>query len=131
MMGGIREILDELDQNQDVVVAVASSCDEPAWAREAMRKMVVNKHRKRMFSDIVSVCEIHKSSKSVHLQNISQETGISFEDMVFFDDQMYNLKAVSKLGVACYHVPNKGITHDAWKKMVQTFRTHRGKIVRA
>jgi len=27
-------------QNQDVVVAVASSCDEPAWAREAMRKMV-------------------------------------------------------------------------------------------
>mmetsp|Transcript_15826 Transcript_15826/g.30596 ORF Transcript_15826/g.30596 Transcript_15826/m.30596 type:complete len:185 (+) Transcript_15826:337-891(+) len=124
LMGSIREILQELDSDEKwfhTSVAVASTCDEPEWARECMQKIIVDKEAGRPLEDYIGVSEIHKGSKSGHFRTIASQTGVKFEEMVFFDDQRYNCDVVSKLGVTCYLVPTGGVTRAVWNKMLGTF----------
>jgi hypothetical protein len=70
----------------DTKIAVASSCDEPSWARECLTKFTVGGGIP--LSDIVSpnLIEIYKaSSKQVHLKAISKTSGVPLTEMMFFD----------------------------------------------
>lgn len=96
----------------DAVVAVASCTDEPSWADECLSKFVVNEDGVTL-KDIVTVEEIHKGSKSGHLKNISNQTGIALEDMMFFDNERGNCETVAKLGVTVVFCP-KGVTKADW-----------------
>jgi magnesium-dependent phosphatase 1 len=60
--------------------------------------------------DIVDYKEIYKSNKQVHLKNIQKKSGgIPFNEMIFFDDDMTNIRDVSKLGVISIYTPD-GVT---------------------
>mmetsp|Transcript_10731 Transcript_10731/g.18953 ORF Transcript_10731/g.18953 Transcript_10731/m.18953 type:complete len:187 (+) Transcript_10731:186-746(+) len=135
LMGSVREIWNELDTDpkwENTLVAVASTCDEPEWARECLSKIVLRVDqggRSRLMEDVIEVAEIHKGSKKTHFQNIHRQTGVAFEDMVFFDDQRGNCEAVATLGVSCYLTPTEGVTRHAWETMMKTFPLP-GKITR-
>ena len=65
---------------------MASSCDEPSWARECLTKFTVGDGIP--LSDIVApnLIEIYKaSSKQVHLKAISKASGVPLSEMMFLD----------------------------------------------
>ena len=64
--------------------------------------------------------EISYSDKSQHFESLNRKTGIAFEDMVFFDNEYWNIQSVSSLGVKCYHTP-EGMTKEAWNKALEDF----------
>ena len=78
LMGAVRQIFHELNTDPSwagTKVAVASSCDEPAWARECLKKFRVGPPGScsTALSDIVdaNLIEIYKArSKQVHLTAI-------------------------------------------------------------
>ncbi len=50
--------------------------------------------------------EIYKADKGRgHLPALHRKTGVAYEDMVFFDNERYNITDVSPLGVHCAHCP--------------------------
>ena len=64
---------------------MASSCDEPSWARECIKLITIGNYK---LQDIFEkdITEIYKSSKSVHLKAIAEKTGVDLKDMMFFDN---------------------------------------------
>ena len=146
LMGYVRQLMYELKTDkkwEGTAVAVASCCDEPAWARECLQKFEVGDGV--TLKDIVSVegepstgvyhflppafmqcaivcaaIEIHKGSKSGHLRNISQATGVALEDMVFFDNERGNCSTVAKLGVTVCYCPS-GVTQEDWENTLSKF----------
>ena len=97
---------------EKIVVGIASRSDEPNWARECLRKFIVAPGVSMM--DVVNdgCCEIHKGSKIHHLKELQKSAGepvIPFERMCFFDDDPYNIRDVTTLGVHCFLTP-QGVT---------------------
>ena len=89
LMGAVRDIMHSPKTDSgwgETQVAVASSCDEPSWARECLTKFLVGEGIP--LSDIVSpnLIEIYKaSSKQVHLKAISKASGVPLSEMMFLD----------------------------------------------
>merc|ERR1711908_115982 len=107
---GVRAVMRELAEDpewRDAVVAAASCCDEPSWARECLAKFDVRKGKK--LDDVVTIREIHKGNKQGHFRTIRGATGCEFEEMIFFDTEPYNCYDVAELGVTCIYCPN-GVT---------------------
>ena len=104
-----------MQAGEPLLVGVASRSDEPSWARECLRKFVVADGVTMM--DVVTEerCEIYKGSKRDHFQALQRKTGIPFERMCFFDDDMSNIRDVSGLGVHCFHTPD-GVTRELYSK---------------
>jgi len=125
LLGEVAEIwgaLHELPELEDTLVGVASRCDVPEWGRECLQKLIVGAKGESMW-DIAGggeLVEIYKSNKQVHFQALQKKTGISFEDMLFFDDDMTNIRSVGKLGVKCVHTPH-GVTAECWEKGLGMF----------
>ena len=45
--------------------------------------------------EIIDYNEIYKADKKVHLNNIQKKSGgVEFKEMIFFDDDMSNIKSV-------------------------------------
>ena len=110
LMADVREIMRALHSDERFAgarVAVASCCDEPAWARECMSKFVVAPNV--TLQQVVSLSEIHKGSKADHLRNISRDSGVALRDMVFFDNEKHNCNTVQGVGVTSVHTP-RGVT---------------------
>jgi magnesium-dependent phosphatase 1 len=124
LMGAVREIMHELKTSPRWAaskVAVASSCDEPAWARECIKKFCVGDGVP--LSDIIApnLIEIYKArSKQVHLTAISKASGVAFEEMMFLDNESGNCRAVAQLGVTVVYTPN-GVTAEEWAHALQVF----------
>eukprot|EP00403_Amphidinium_massartii_P029245 CAMPEP_0178391178 /NCGR_PEP_ID=MMETSP0689_2-20121128/11030_1 /TAXON_ID=160604 /ORGANISM="Amphidinium massartii, Strain CS-259" /LENGTH=151 /DNA_ID=CAMNT_0020011715 /DNA_START=69 /DNA_END=520 /DNA_ORIENTATION=+ len=100
LLGKTREILETLagcDAVKDgrSTLAVASTCDEPEWARECLRLFRFREGKLTM-SEILPVQEIYGAhSKVVHFERIRKQTGADYEDMIFLDNQMNNINAVA------------------------------------
>ncbi len=97
-----KNILESLHK-QDIAIAIASRTHEPSWANELLRLFNID--------HFFRFKEIYPGSKTEHFQQLRINTGISFDRMVFFDDEMRNIDDVSSLGVHAVLV-NNGIS---WK----------------
>ncbi|XP_034254395.1 magnesium-dependent phosphatase 1-like isoform X2 [Thrips palmi] len=53
--------------------------------------------------------EIYPGCKKRHFHNIHHKSNLDFGEMIFFDDDLRNIRDVSSLGVTAIHVP-EGIT---------------------
>ena len=63
--------------------------------------------------------EISYGDKTNHFKRLNSKTGIPYEQMMFFDNERWNITSVSKLGVKCFYTPN-GMQTNHWddaKKM--------------
>lgn len=102
----IVDILDALDA-AGVPAAVASRTEEPAWAVELLELLGVH-HR-------FAHHEIYPSEKTRHFGRLQADSGVAFEEMVFFDDERRNIVDVSALGVRC-HLVSRGVDWDAFDR---------------
>jgi magnesium-dependent phosphatase 1 len=105
----------------DVTLALASTCDEPAWAQECLTRFVVAGGE---MGDVFQHHEIYNGcDKKTHFRNLHKKLAgeVSFDDMVFFDNQMNNISCVGQLGVHCVFAPD-GITRAVWDQGIADWR---------
>lgn len=118
---GASHALSEINQfkrQQSILAAVASSTDEPAWARQCMEWLTIEDGSTLQSSfDLV---EIRFGDKKWHFESLQRKTGIAFDEMCFFDDTHSNILSVAELGVKCIHTP-KGMTREAWNQALDMF----------
>ena len=90
-------ILDFCDDN-GIAMALASRTEQPSWATQLIEMLGV--------ASRFEFAEIYPSSKLKHFAALNAQSGVAFGDMLFFDDEMRNIREVSTLGVTCVHVEN-------------------------
>jgi len=102
-------------------VAISSRTDEPSWAYQCMKWLVAADGRslEECFDDR-DLIEISYSDKTRHFESLNRKTGIEFHQMVFFDNERWNIQSVSQLGVKCYHTPD-GMTREIWEQCLSDF----------
>ncbi len=100
------QILEQLDRRQ-IPLAVASRTTTPDWASELMDLFDI----KRFFKYF----EIYPGSKINHFYALKAKTGLSYRDMIFFDDEYRNIDEVSRLGVRTVFVQD-GINEGLMKE---------------
>ncbi|XP_057976492.1 uncharacterized protein LOC131163770 [Malania oleifera] len=101
-------------KDKGVDVAIASRSPAPDIAKTFLEKLDI----KSMFV----AQEIFSSwtHKTEHFQRIHRRTGVSYDSMLFFDDEDRNIEAVSKMGVASVLVGN-GVNLGALRQGLAIF----------
>jgi magnesium-dependent phosphatase 1 len=64
---------------------------------------------------------IFPGSKIAHFKKLHAESGIAYEDMLFFDDEHRNIVDVFTLGVTCKLVPD-GVSEKSFKEGMELFQ---------
>jgi len=105
----VPEILKDLYQSGHPL-GIASRTHEPDWAMELMRIFKILAY--------FTYFEIFPGSKIPHFHNHHQKTGIPFNQMIFFDDELRNINEVSQLGVNTFHVSN-GINNKIYRESLK------------
>lgn len=122
LLGICSFIFHELKNNPywlNTKVAWVSCTDEPVWAEECLHKFKTSNGES--IHSVAHTSQIFKSNKQVHFRKIKAiYPDIDFSQMLFFDNEIGNIKDVSKLGVKCVHCPS-GITEDIWKHGLDLF----------
>ena len=127
LIGHVRQILEHLMEHPEVEngntkLALASTCDEPDWARELLRvfKLTHPKTKKEIpMGDLFHAHEIYKAhNKHPHFHAIKKKLSgdqqqIEFHEMAFFDNQHNNIRDVGKLGVNAILTPD-GVMWEHW-----------------
>ncbi|KAK4526774.1 hypothetical protein GAYE_SCF27MG4691 [Galdieria yellowstonensis] len=108
-----RMILEEF-RNENIKVGFASRSPVPKWTRNVVETF-------GLLPLVDNLCEIYPGSKEPHFKSLHKKTGIPFDEMIFFDDEMRNLVDVSKLGVTCQYCP-RGLSVDEVEKCLEAYR---------
>ena len=124
LLGDVKNILYELKTDpkwKGTIVAVASTCDAPEWARECLRKFPVGDGL--TMSDVFSedVTEIYEANgKDKHMREIAKKTRVSLDQMIFFDNQTNNTSCVAAMnGPTVVYTP-EGVTRELFEVMTET-----------
>lgn len=110
----------------DSQIAIASRTNKAAWARALLQSFMLPREGggSTRLSEIVSFAEIYTGSKVRHLERLREQSGLSFDQMIFFDDALGgkfgNCEAVAKLGVFSVHTP-AGLTSERWSQGLRTY----------
>mmetsp|Transcript_22457 Transcript_22457/g.48682 ORF Transcript_22457/g.48682 Transcript_22457/m.48682 type:complete len:196 (-) Transcript_22457:1313-1900(-) len=112
--------INRMKKEMPLQVAISSRTDEPSWAYQIMKWVVAadGTPLSKCFDE--NLIEISYADKSTHFESLNRKTGIPFEDMVFFDNEHWNIQSVGQLGVKCYHTPN-GMTREDWSQCLEDF----------
>ena len=97
------EVILEGLREQDILLGVASRTSAPELARELLDLFGIAEH----FAHL----QIYPGDKSAHFRALQEETGLAYEEMVFFDDEPRNIDSVGRLGVSA-HLVGGGLTRD-------------------
>nr|WP_319397383.1 magnesium-dependent phosphatase-1 [uncultured Carboxylicivirga sp.] len=103
----VKGILEDL-KSKNITMALASRTSAPSWARQLLKLFDIE--------DYFTYQEIYPSSKIAHFNQLQKDSGIPFEKMVFFDDEMRNIHDVGSMGVHAVFVDdgvNTLIVNDA------------------
>ncbi|MEM0927526.1 MAG: magnesium-dependent phosphatase-1 [Planctomycetota bacterium] len=93
----VTQILDWCDEHQ-LPMALASRTEQPAWAKELLVRLKIS-HRFKQ-------AEIYPSSKLRHFAAIRDAMKLDDADMIFFDDEMRNIREVGDAGIRSVLVRN-------------------------
>ena len=107
----VADVLDWCDDNE-ISMALASRTEQPSWARELISMLNV--------ADRFPFAEIYPSTKLKHFAALRADSEIEYRDMLFFDDEMRNIREVSNLGVSCVHVED-GIRREVFDHALTLF----------
>ena len=65
-------------------------------------------------------------SSTIH--SIKEQSGVDYQDMLFFDDELRNIRDITQLGVTCVHVNDDcGLDVATLRQGLQAFSTKRTK----
>ncbi|CAL1538651.1 unnamed protein product [Lymnaea stagnalis] len=70
--------------------------------------------------------QIYPGSKITHFKKLHSQSGVAYEDMLFFDDEHRNIVDVSSLGVTCMFVP-EGVNKAVFQQGMQLFKKNKDK----
>ncbi|GIM16010.1 hypothetical protein Vretimale_18696 [Volvox reticuliferus] len=131
LMGATTEVLKELATDPrwaQTEVAYVSRTEYPEWAIPCLKTFLVTeeaKHGKtKSMYDMSSYQEIYPGSKLTHFRAIHNKSGIPYEDMLFYDNERWNITECAKLGITCVYTP-RGLTREAWDRGLMDFATAR------
>lgn len=127
----------------DTHLAISSTCDYPAWARELLTLFTFattndeddatagkssGGHRVTMGSLFgADLQEIYYANKAAHHRTILERVGkvdpsvTEYSQMLFFDNQMNNIRDVSPLGVTCCFCPG-GLERGVFERGLEQWR---------
>ncbi|KAF1313384.1 Magnesium-dependent phosphatase-1, partial [Globisporangium splendens] len=121
----------ELDPQfmHETEVAAASKTTEPHWAKTCMRLMDVTLTpvdgngavTKKSLQSIMDFEAIYPRNKRVHFEQLKEQSGVAYEDMLFFDNEYGNIVDVGKLGVVCAYCP-QGLSEGSWLQGMEAFQ---------
>lgn len=94
-------------------LALASRTGRPEWARELLDLL--------QLTETFPFQAIYPSNKQEHFRQLHEESGIPYEEMLFFDDELRNIQSVGKLGVLCFHV-TQGVRHADLEEALTLWR---------
>ncbi|MBN1500966.1 MAG: magnesium-dependent phosphatase-1 [Spirochaetes bacterium] len=92
---GMLSLLKTLNQ-MNIKTATASRTEEPAWAKSILMMLEIY--------DFFQYHEIYPGSKIRHFESLKARSGVSYENMIFFDDEFRNIKEIQALGVFAVYV---------------------------
>ena len=101
------------ENRESVVTAYVSTCDEPEWANECLNLFTTTGNV--LLKDVSHSSLIYKENKQHHFRALKKQFDLEFGDMIFFDNQMNNIRDVQKLGVFCVYCPD-GMVESIWSK---------------
>lgn len=118
LLGEIGKILEELATTEEwkgTVISWVSCTDEPSWANECLMKFVTPGKGIPLKSLVPDKAEmIFKSSKKEHFKRLKAAyPEIEYSEMIFFDNEMGNIRTCTQAGVLSIHCPD-GMTRDIW-----------------
>lgn len=137
LLGDVREVMAELYGSpawDGVAFGISSRTDEPEWARELLQKFAIGgsagKDEHVFLQDVFEggPVEISKDGKVQHFQRIAASLGVSFGDMLFFDNESGNCREVARLGVTVGYCPD-GVTRQIWDVSLEAFPQTGGQVV--
>ena len=97
-------------------LGLASRTGEPEWARKLLGLLGL--------TTTFRFQAIYPSDKKAHFRQLQSESGLGYEDMLFFDDEDRNIRSVSKLGVHS-HLVQRGVRLEDFDKALEGWRTLR------
>ena len=107
----VLSILERLEM-KGMTMALASRTHEPSWAEELIQMLEI--------SHYFEFKEIYPSSKLRHFRALQNDTGVDYENMLFFDDEMRNIREVGDLGVKCIYLEN-GLSNKKMQEGLKLF----------
>ena len=76
----------------DVPMAIVSRTHREAWAREWLATLRLNTGR--TISETVLLVVIRDGSKREHVRTLRERTGIAYEEMLYFEDKLHDVRAI-------------------------------------
>ena len=105
--------------NAGVKIAWVSCCDEPSWADECLKLFTTADGA--LLNSICDSSQIFKANKQTHFARLkAQFPDISYDEMIFFDNEEGNIRNVEKIGVHCIYCP-EGINAAMWNQTLQKY----------
>ncbi|KAL1653876.1 hypothetical protein SLS61_003661 [Didymella pomorum] len=112
---------------KNILVGAASRTHAPELGREMLKllKIPTSSGSSTRAIDYFDHLQIYPGSKTTHFERIHRDSGIDYEEMLFFDDESRN-KNVEVLGVTMKLVP-RGVSRDVIDEGVRSWRKRHGK----
>ncbi|GLD92229.1 hypothetical protein PINS_up000762 [Pythium insidiosum] len=76
---------------------------------------------KQRLQSLVDYEAIYPRNKRVHFQQLKEQSGVEYEDMLFFDNEYGNISDVGRLGVVCAYCP-QGLSEGSWIQGMEAFQ---------
>jgi magnesium-dependent phosphatase 1 len=127
LLGDVANILDELEATENCVISWVSCTDEPAWADDCLDLFESGKKKKlSTFVDLAGK-QIFKANKKEHFQKLKKNfPAIQYSEMIFYDNELYNINNVNNLGVHSVHTP-EGMQREIYEQGLDEWRAKQTK----
>ena len=117
---GARSVLESLRTDPEwssTKLAIASRTQSGEWARDLLEQFGI--------ADMFHYTQIFSGDKQAHFSNLKIQSGIPFDEMLFFDDnrdgKYGNCVPVSEMGVLSVHCPNGISTEGVFEMGVKAY----------
>jgi magnesium-dependent phosphatase 1 len=113
---------------KNILIGAASRTCAPDLGREMLKllKIPSSSGSSSRAIDFFDHLQIYPGSKTTHFERIHRDSGIAYEDMLFFDDESRN-KNVEVLGVTMQLIKD-GVTRNEIDAGVKSWRKRYGKM---
>ena len=116
----VPEIFDAIADHGRVKVGYASRTWEPEWAKAALRQVPCGNNQVVNMWSIASGSGWGDHSKVSHLKTVSSQMKISLDSILFYDNEMRNIRDVKPMGVHCWYCPD-GLTEKGFVQSLQEY----------